>query len=227
VEQEIVYEDIGEGRAYPRLLVSLSSVTALKDLCEHEHARYDKVDKTLRECRAAYYKELRWLRDQLHLAYQTDEESLARKASLTWKDFEVYWFQPPDYVDADTKDYLLACIRETNRKLIEENTQLQEEMTTYRVMESGSIKTVIRQLRRQHGPGTILRELHSQLRNRAEVQDLSQTADELLGERAPKEEAPAPPAPETEDPRVASLEKETEELRQRTKEDEVLIHELR
>lgn len=83
--------------AAPRLLVSVKAVTALKKLCEHEHAKHDKVMKTLSLCRRNYYKELRFLRDQLHLAYRTDAEALAQRAGLTLADFEVYWFQPPKY----------------------------------------------------------------------------------------------------------------------------------
>lgn len=223
---EVVYEDFHERDSNPRLLVALHSVTALKQLCEHEHARCDKVIETLSKCRAAYYKELRFLRDQLYLAYQTDEEALARKSLLTPDDFEVYWFEPPRYIDPETKDFLLQCIRETNRRLIEENRQLHSEIAKQNILECGVIATVLRQLKKDHNVGTILRELHHQIRTKPELSEFQQVVEQLLNTTFATltEESEHSAQNPIVDP---SVQEELEELRAKTRDQEATINLLR
>jgi hypothetical protein len=139
-KSEIVWEDTAEA-AKPRILVSLNSVMKLKKLCEHEHAKYDDACETLNRCRTAYYKEIRWLRDQLHTVVNSSQNSRPkqgqRRGSISSvaqvqkqekeyedKDFEVYWFQPPKYIDTELQEFLKTCIRETHKRLIEEIAKL-------------------------------------------------------------------------------------------------------
>jgi len=242
VQHEAVFEDPGDVQERPRLLVSLSSVTAMKELCEHEHARHDKVVETLSQCRAAYYKELRWLREQLHLAYQTDAESMAKKAKLTPDDFEVFWFEPPHYVDPETQEFLMKCIHDTNKKLLDENSQLRTQVAQHKLLlESGTAKTVLRQLRKEHTAGAILRALYALLRTQPELRDFEEVASDLLGLTPDgAEEAPSsppslpeasndgaektPPVPSHEE---LELRTECQALKRKADSNEMLIAELR
>lgn len=236
VQKESVFEDC-EDEQQPRLLVSLSAVTALKELCEHEHARYDKVVSTLTSCRASYYKELRWLREQLHLAFQTDEEAMVRKANLIPDDFEVYWFKPPDYLDLETQEFLEASIRETSRKLISENTALRTQIQQNTNLQSAVIPTVMRQLRKEHSVGKILREFRRQLKGSHEIAEFEEAVADLVDLPAPAAahidhtaaaiggKAPSPREVQfVPDPAVVE---ERDALRQKVEEGEALISQLR
>jgi len=126
---EVVYEDLTEA-TQPRLLVSLSSVLKMKEMCEHEHARCDRACETLTHCRTAYYKELRWLRDMLKQSHMQQCDRARRRVSLqvNLQEYEVYWFEPPHYIDDDLKVFLQTCIRETNKKLIQEVQDLRDQL---------------------------------------------------------------------------------------------------
>jgi len=120
MQAEIVFEDPSEVEKKPRLLVSLQSVLALKALCEREFGRVETLAAMLHKCRCAYFKELLWLREQLHLASRP-EYAMIRDAIEA---YEVYWFDPPQYVNEELREFMQDCIRHTNRKLIEENYEL-------------------------------------------------------------------------------------------------------
>eukprot|EP00435_Cladocopium_sp_Y103_P035419 s149_g9.t1 len=45
------------------------------------------------------------------------------------QNYEVYFFNPPAYVDEDLKEYMLNCSRWTHKKLIEENYELQMKLS--------------------------------------------------------------------------------------------------
>jgi len=243
-EQEVVYEDSAESGSFtrssrtrsaglspsavhswsgspPRLLVSLQAVTALKDLCEHEHAKYDQILKTLQTCRSTYYKELRWLRDQLHLAYRTDQEAIDYRSQLKRDDFEVYWFEPPNYIDEESADFMKHCIRETNRMLIDEMIGLKNQLAQYEVMENGSMKAVLRHLRKENTPSAILRELYDLLRSKEDIRDFEDGAVKIL-QAAGIELQAVGGAPNTD-----ALQEELEELRRKSKEDQASLTELR
>jgi len=216
---EYVFEDL-EDQQQPRLLVSLGSVTALKELCEHEHARYDKVVATLTKCRSAYYKELRWLREQLHLAYQTDEQAQIRRASLSLDDFEVYWFEPEHYIDPETKEFLLKCIRETNRQLILENQELRYKLQQQSVLLEGDcVPAVLRQLRKGHQVSKILRELRGQLLDNAQITEFEDTVCELVDRAVVSSQGGGA--------LTAAVEEERDALKKKLDESEELVRQLR
>ncbi|CAE7648587.1 unnamed protein product [Symbiodinium sp. CCMP2456] len=189
VETEIVYEDAAEAGEQPRLLVSLKSVSTLKLLCEHEHARCDKVSNMLAECRSAYYKELRWLREQLYLAYESEEDAAARRNLLTPDDFEVYWFEPEKFLDEDTRDFLVRCVRETNRRLLDENRQLKSTLQEMNLFEKASLPTVLKRLKLKHAAAQIMVELYNLLRTRAEMKKFKEAACDLIGMAMPPVES--------------------------------------
>eukprot|EP00441_Pelagodinium_beii_P046693 CAMPEP_0197620708 /NCGR_PEP_ID=MMETSP1338-20131121/1486_1 /TAXON_ID=43686 ORGANISM="Pelagodinium beii, Strain RCC1491" /NCGR_SAMPLE_ID=MMETSP1338 /ASSEMBLY_ACC=CAM_ASM_000754 /LENGTH=1155 /DNA_ID=CAMNT_0043189969 /DNA_START=157 /DNA_END=3624 /DNA_ORIENTATION=- len=119
--KEVVFQDPTEAHTRPRLLVPLQSVLGLKSLCEREFVRIEAITNTLNECRTSYYKELLYLREQLILA--ADPENHPKLANL--QNFEVYFYDPPKYVDDELKEFMLNCIRWTNKKVIDENYELQ------------------------------------------------------------------------------------------------------
>lgn len=151
---EIVYEDASEGDKRPRLLVSLESVLALKALCEREFDRVEVITNILKLCRTAYFKELQYLREQLRQVarpgYQPDG----------LENYEVYWYDPPEYIDTDMKVFLQDCIRLTNKKLIEENFELIQKL---KALGEGAIAgddaDIIRMIRTL-GPGGFVRKLY-------------------------------------------------------------------
>merc|ERR1711939_279454 len=53
-----------------------------------------------------------------------------RRVSLqvNLQEYEVYWFEPPHYIDDDLKVFLQTCIRETNKKLIQEVEDLRDQL---------------------------------------------------------------------------------------------------
>lgn len=222
--KEFVFED-AEDEQQPRLLVSLHAVSSLRELCEHEHARYDKVVTTLTQCRSSYYKELRWLREQLHLAYQTDEQAMVRRANLTPDDFEVYWFQPQIYLDDATKEYLQMCIRESTRKLIEENSELRMQLTQSTLLDSNVVPSVLRQLRKEHAIAKILREFRGQIKKKNEIEEFNEVACELVEGAAVVTQAPELVVQE--DPALLDALEERDAVRQKLQESEELIDRLR
>jgi len=117
---EVVFEDSSEELSRPRLLVSLQSVLALKNLCEKELNRTARISEMLTNCRTAYFKELCWLREQLTMLTKPNAPAMVSAV----QDYEVHWFDPPGYVDEEMRNFILNCIRETNKKLIEENFHL-------------------------------------------------------------------------------------------------------
>merc|ERR1719487_3050824 len=93
---------------------------ALKSLCEREFSRVESLQSTLALCRTAYFKELLWLREQLIIATKPE-------AQVVWDyvmSYEVYWYDPPSYVDPVLKEFMLDCNRITNKMLIEEIYEL-------------------------------------------------------------------------------------------------------
>lgn len=122
---ETVFEDPNEAAERPRLLVPLHSVLGLKALCEREFIRTEAVTEMLNQCRTAYYKELLYLREQLILAAEPEKQMMLGAV----QNYEVYFFNPPGYVDEDLKEYMLNCSRWTHKKLIEENYELQMKLS--------------------------------------------------------------------------------------------------
>ncbi|CAE8733623.1 unnamed protein product [Polarella glacialis] len=105
---------------------------------------------------------------------------MAQKAILTPDDFEVYWFEPPHYVDPDTKDFLIKCIRETNRKLIDDNRKLESAIQKYTLLENGALATVVRTLKKDHSVPAILKAFFTQLQSKQEMQDFKDMTAKLL-----------------------------------------------
>lgn len=122
---ETVFEDPNEAKLRPRLLVPLQSVLGLKALCEREYTRTETVTELLNQCRTAYYKELLYLREQLILAAEPEKQLMLDAV----QNYEVYFFNPPAYVDDDLREYILNCSRWTHKKLIEENYELQMKLS--------------------------------------------------------------------------------------------------
>ncbi|CAK0824077.1 unnamed protein product, partial [Prorocentrum cordatum] len=144
---EDVFEDPSELQKGPRLLVSLKSVLALKTLCEREFRRVQELSCVLNDCRAAYFKELIWLREQLHRGEWPDA------------DYEVFWYDPPHYMDDELKEFLKECIRFTNRKLIVENSELRAQLQKG----AGDVTTLSSRMHlilKKFGSAQVLKELH-------------------------------------------------------------------
>jgi len=156
VAHEIVYEDPTETEKRPRLLVSLQSVLALKALCEREFERVEIITEVLKKCRIAYYKELCYLREQL---YRVGRPA-ARVDHLY--NFEVYWYEPPEYIDHDLKEFLQECVRMNNKQLIEENYDLIQKLKALggNVYGTTSDDDHIKRMIRTLGPGTTVRKLY-------------------------------------------------------------------
>lgn len=153
VLHEIVFEDPTEVEKRPRLLVSLQSVLALKALCEREFDRVEVISHILKHCRTAYYKELQYLREQLKRATSPNyvPDSL--------ENYEVYWYDPPEYIDSDMKSFLQDCIRLTNKKLIEENFELIQKLKALGAGEMGGDDSDIIRMIRTLGPGGFPRKI--------------------------------------------------------------------
>ncbi|CAE7240483.1 unnamed protein product [Symbiodinium natans] len=235
LETEVVYQDAAGATEQPRLLVSLKAVSALKLLCEHEHARCDKVSRMLAECRSAYYKELRWLRDQLYMAYESEEDAQTRRNLLTPDDFEVYWFEPEKFLDEDTRDFLIRCIRETNRRLLDENRHLKSTLQEMNLFEKASLPTVLKRLKLKHAAAQIMIELYNLLRTRAEMKKFKEAACELIGmampapgtdgaEKAERAECTSGPSPPAEGAEAVTS---PEDLRIKVQQQEAELQELR
>ncbi|CAE7671348.1 LAMA2 [Symbiodinium pilosum] len=157
---ETVFEDPEEANIRPRLLVPLQSVLGLKALCEREYIRTETVTEMLNQCRTAYYKELLYLREQLILAAEPEKQMLL--ASV--QNYEVYYFNPPAYVDEDLKEYMMNCSRWTHKKLIEENYELQMKLAGQEdVFENADF--CLKGLLRRHGTYRMFKTMHNIVRN--------------------------------------------------------------
>eukprot|EP00930_Biecheleria_cincta_P056095 TRINITY_DN42277_c0_g1_i1.p1 TRINITY_DN42277_c0_g1~~TRINITY_DN42277_c0_g1_i1.p1 ORF type:complete len:1155 (-),score=250.59 TRINITY_DN42277_c0_g1_i1:50-3514(-) len=163
--KEIVYEDPGEKDSRPRLLVPLKSVLGLKQLCEHEFARIEQVTSTLNQCRTAYYKELLYLREQLILA--ADPEKAMVLAFM--QDYEVYYYDPPKYVDEELKEFMLNCNRWTHKKLIEENYELRQRLAGMDDV-FANVDFCIKQLLKKLGPHRFMIMLHKIVKSGKDIQ---------------------------------------------------------
>ncbi|CAJ1405044.1 unnamed protein product [Effrenium voratum] len=159
---ETVFEDPNEAKIRPRLLVPLQSVLGLKALCEREYIRTEAVTETLNQCRTAYYKELLYLREQLILAAEPEKQLMLGAV----QNYEVYFFNPPEYVDEDLKEYILNCSRWTHKKLIEENYELQVKLAGVGqndVFENADF--CLKGLLRRHGTYKLFKLMHSVVSN--------------------------------------------------------------
>ncbi|CAE7535351.1 LAMB1, partial [Symbiodinium necroappetens] len=157
---ETVFEDPEEAGIRPRLLVPLQSVLGLKALCEREYIRTETVTEMLNQCRTAYYKELLYLREQLILAAEPEKQMLL--ASV--QNYEVYYFNPPAYVDEDLKEYIMNCSRWTHKKLIEENYELQMKLAGQEdVFEN--VDFCLKGLLRRHGTYKVFKTMHNIVKN--------------------------------------------------------------
>lgn len=152
-QQEVVYEDPGEGAKRPRLLVSLQSVLALKALCEREFARQQNLVAMLHQCRCAYFKELLWLREQLLLAARPEQQFVQDAV----KNYEVYWFEPSQYVNEELREFLVECIRHTNRKLIEDNYLLRMQLGGKSAAENEDTDVTLKRLLKRLGPSKVVK----------------------------------------------------------------------
>jgi len=152
--QESVYEDASEADKRPRLLVSLESVLSLKALCEREFDRVEVITNILKLCRTAYFKELQYLRQQLKRTTKPDYQPDGLE------NYEVYWYDPPEYIDADMRVFLQDCIRLTNKKLIEENFELVQKLKALGEGDKGGDDADILRMIRTLGPGGFVRKLY-------------------------------------------------------------------
>lgn len=183
--KEVVFEDPNKGmQERPRLLVSLKSVSALKTLCEQEFAKVQLAYSTLSRCRSDYYKELLYLREQLYLSRRPEQAMMIDAV----KNYEVYYFTPPNYVDAPTAEFLQDCVRWNNAKLIEENMELSMKLGGKDVGDFGdpdmALKTLLKRLGGARG---LLRKFHGHVSSPQhgspqQLQELQATAQELFPE---------------------------------------------
>lgn len=164
---ETVFED-PEASERPRLLVPLQSVLGLKALCEREFIRTEAVTEMLNQCRTAYYKELLYLREQLILAAEPEKQMMLGVV----QNYEVYFFNPPAYVDDDLKEYMLNCSRWTHKKLIEENYELQMKLSgagQKDVFDNADF--CLKGLLRRHGTYKLFKTFHSVVSNAKDLFD--------------------------------------------------------
>lgn len=180
---EVVFEDPAEVDKRPRLLVSLQSVLALKSLCEREFDRVEVITELLKCCRTAYYKELCYLREQLTLAMRPQGQAGMEEHVHS---YEVYWYDPPEYIDADMKAFLQDCIRLTNKKLIEENFELLNRIKQTQNQGSGVVmseEAMIQKLFQKLGPGGIVRKVHTSIKeigNDKQMMDFTKAMKDIM-----------------------------------------------
>mmetsp|Transcript_152089 Transcript_152089/g.291193 ORF Transcript_152089/g.291193 Transcript_152089/m.291193 type:complete len:1182 (+) Transcript_152089:91-3636(+) len=188
VVEELVYEDSTgdapkkkEDDELPaRLLVPLTNVLRLKELCEHEHARYDEVVDTLSICRSDYLKELCWLREQLHLLRNDPP-----KKDLPDENFEVRWFTPPKYIDPDLKKFLMDCIHDNIAHLTTEIEALRAQVANLQEREQAllgdpSARALLRRMLQDNKPGFLLSELSAILCKEEDIEDLERVAKDIF-----------------------------------------------
>merc|ERR1719253_96980 len=131
----------------PRLCVSLGAVLALKVLVEEQVAKCAELRDTLNECRNAYFKELRYLREALE-AQQVERDGAGKKSPYQDQidTYEVFFFEPPWYLDVDTRALLDHCIRKTNEKILEELFALRDKLALYEGTDGGSLTDTIERM---------------------------------------------------------------------------------
>jgi hypothetical protein len=178
---EVVYEDPEEADQRPRLLVPMKSVLAMKSLCEREFIRIEAVTDMLNRCRLAYYKELLWLREQLTLATQPDRQLMMAAV----QNYEVYWFDPPNYVDPELKEFMLNCNRMTNKALIEENYVLSAKLQGQDNDIFQNLEFATKSMLKKHSVAKIFKRLYSNAKEAGNVpgnltgQNTAQNLEEL------------------------------------------------
>lgn len=211
---EVVYEDPEEAEQRPRLLVPMKSVLAMKSLCEREFIRIEAVTDMLNRCRLAYYKELLWLREQLTLATQPDRQLMIAAV----QNYEVYWFDPPNYVDPELKEFMLNCNRMTNKTLIEENYVLSAKLQGQDNDIFQNLEFASKSLLKKHSVAKIFKRLYSNAKEAGNIpgnltgQSMAQNLEEL--EAAVIEAFPKlRPRPANSDPDFEALQTMIEKLR--------------
>jgi predicted nucleic acid-binding Zn-ribbon protein len=207
VSKEIIFEDPTEIDKRPRLLVSLQSVLALKALCEREFDRVEVITDLLKHCREAYFKELTYLREQLKRA--TNPNYIGDGLS----NYEVYWYDPPQYIDADLKAFLEDCIRLTNKKLIEENFELIEKLKAMGGNAAGGDDQDIIRMIRTLGPGGLARRLYAILQtpehgSPQKIKDFEMAVRDLLK----KDEGSDDDEDKSKDAKIRKLQNQIEKL---------------
>lgn len=199
---EVVYEDPAEGSKRPRLLVSLTSVLALKQLCEREFLRQEVLTNMLHQCRCGYYKELLWLREQLLLASRPEPTGQLLKDAVGA--YEVYWFDPTQYVNEELREFMQECNRETNRRLIEENYMLQMKLGGKSLEDYEDPAAALQRVLKKWGPAKVARAGHAYSTSKEfgsreqekELEDFALEIAKTLGWakwEPPVEKAAAPP----------------------------------
>mmetsp|Transcript_59022 Transcript_59022/g.111200 ORF Transcript_59022/g.111200 Transcript_59022/m.111200 type:complete len:1557 (+) Transcript_59022:340-5010(+) len=228
VVHEVVFEDPTEADKRPRLLVSLQSVLALKSLCEREFDRVEVITELLKCCRTAYYKELCYLREQLTLAMRPQGQAGMEEHV---HNYEVYWYDPPEYIDADMKAFLQDCIRLTNKKLIEENFELLTKIKDVQLAAGNqggglmSDEAMIQHLIRKLGPGGLVRKTLAMLKesgSEAKLADFLKALGELSKPKVVEEDDMGlekdEDNPYSDKAQLRKLRKELEEYRKKEKE---------
>jgi hypothetical protein len=206
---EIVYEDptATEKDKGPRLLVPLQSVLSLKALCENEFNRVEVMTAVLKQCRRDYFKELAYLREQLKRValpdYQPDP----------LENFEVYWYNPPMYLDEELKDYLQDCIRWHLKDLIQENFRLTQQLNDLGGSAgAGDDADILRMIGTLLPGGFVRKSYH--LCSKAEKKDFLTACRNLLSAENDNED--------DEEGKLRRLEKENEKLKKQLSENESL-----
>lgn len=193
-KKEIVFEDPGDLERQPRLLVSMQAVLALRSLCERDAVRVEFLTQTLNQCRVAYYKELLYLREQLVLA-ASPSQMLKHQAVMN---YEVHWFNPPNYIDDALRDYLMNCIRITHKQLIEELHELQTRLQGKPPEDMSDV--AIRGLVRKFGAAGLLKQTHAIVNSKqdgspVEAKGLEDAALELYSKVSDAKTLPKGPDP--------------------------------
>lgn len=213
---EIVFEDpedkAGIRESGERLLVSKDAVLDLKKLCEREFERVETLSRMLNTCRCAYFKELLYLREQLILATQPE-----RAPQWDWvRNYEVYWFNPPNYCDGELGEFLKDACRRTNQKLIEENFDLQLKLQGKDLFDlGGDPEMQVRRLMKTIGAARLVKKLHGILCHK-ETGDQGQLSDFLraIVDLVPPEEGSGPSTHANAD----ELKRQLHELRSKVRE---------
>mmetsp|Transcript_2656 Transcript_2656/g.5689 ORF Transcript_2656/g.5689 Transcript_2656/m.5689 type:complete len:1184 (-) Transcript_2656:10-3561(-) len=181
VEEEEVFEDPADMLKHPRILVSVQAVLALKHICEHEFSRAQFIAQAIEHCRAAYLKELTFLREQLATARGDVNSKL--KADYV-RTYDVHFFNPPQYVDSQLRSFLQDSIRMTHARLIEENYELKRRLGVSSLEELGihdGHDDLVRAVVESQGAAGIIEMIHSMLSNEDATEALH-TLSHLCGE---------------------------------------------
>mmetsp|Transcript_139810 Transcript_139810/g.268082 ORF Transcript_139810/g.268082 Transcript_139810/m.268082 type:complete len:1137 (+) Transcript_139810:59-3469(+) len=160
---EVIFEDPVKDDSEIRLLVPLRAILSLKRLCERDFERFRAASSVLSDCRVAYYKELQYLREQLQAATRTETPATMMMDDYV-KNYEVYWFNPPSYVDEELKDFLQTCIRWTNKQLIEENYKLRCQAEGVHVERPGDQSTSLDDLIAKVGVKRLVQRIYDKIK---------------------------------------------------------------